>query len=48
MNINNFIVEYKILPKLYNFAKMNNYSFEILGSEWSYQNREEFLLKDIS
>ena len=28
-----YCTEYKILPKLYNFAKMNNYSFEILGSE---------------
>ena len=37
-----YCTEYKILPKLYNFAKLNNYSFEILGSEWSYQTEKNF------
>ena len=37
-----YCTEYKILPKLHNFAKMNNYSFEILGSEWSYQIEKNF------
>ena len=40
-----YCTEYKILPKLYKFAKMNNYSFEILGSEWSYQTEKNFYSK---
>ncbi len=40
-----YCTEYRILPKLYNFAKMNNYSFEILGSEWSFETEKKFYSK---
>ena len=40
-----YITEYKILPKILNFAQKNGYSFEILGSEWNPLEEKNFYNK---
>ena len=37
-----YITEKKILPKLFEFAKKNNYNFEILGAEWNPDEEKNF------
>tara|TARA_B100001057_G_scaffold94823_1_gene91251 strand:+ start:148 stop:1287 length:1140 start_codon:yes stop_codon:yes gene_type:complete len=40
-----YITEFLILPKIFNFAKKNNFSFEILGSEWNSFEEKKFYSK---